>query len=374
MDYDENDFQNQNFELTKEDTSKFPSILLPFSLPKFDIDEPLHIPVRFDSLPEPDCLFTITGLCSGSNWINDFSPQNSTTKSKNVWSEATSSESVEMLLKSVREEKPIMDSGVPRETLNGTDYSYMMDMDPSGSMLDHSDDRQMRSSAEECTTEEKHIENSLDSTKLPESSEGLLEAITYPIRNLNKEMQNKEISPLAERYGIDAQFKNVSYPRIGTPLVGSGEENKELSDEILNMGEKEKAQLDTEQLVKEDCENTKDLTSSIDERKQKDMAAANDEQGVIGKETSSKERDLTSITDNVVSDGMVHDSLKSKSKEQVMTRDGSVVGDAMKEQSGKLIFLVTSFMNFLLLCSFVIMCMYNPFFLTPSIAYSLHTV
>ncbi|XP_078155791.1 G2484-1 protein isoform X2 [Carex rostrata] len=333
MDYDENDFQNQNFELTKEDTSKFPSILLPFSLPKFDIDEPLHVPVRFDSLAEPDCLFTITGLCSGSNWINDFSPQNSTTKSKNVWSEATSSESVEMLLKSVREEKPIMDSGVPRETLNGTDYSHMMDMDPSGSMLDHSNDRQMRSSAEECITEEKHIENSLDSTKLPESSEGLLEAITYPIRNLNKEMQNKEISPLAERYGIDAQFENVSYPRIGTPLVRSGEENKELSDEILNMGEKEKAHLETEQLVKEDCENTKDLTSSIDERKQKDMAAANDEQGVIGKETSSKERDLTSITDNVVSDGMVHDSLKSKSNEQVTTRDGSVVGDAMKEQS-----------------------------------------
>lgn len=339
MDYDDNDFQNQNFEL-REDASKFPSILRPFSLPKFDIDEPLHVPVRFDSLPEPDSLFTITGLCPGSNWINDFSPQNSTTKTKNVWSEATSSESVEMLLKSVREEEPVMDGGGPRESLNGTDYSHMMDVDPSGSMLGPSADRQMRSSAEKCIPEEKHIENSLGSTKLPESSDGLLEAITYPIRNLNKEMQSKEISPLAERYGLGAQFENVSYPRIGTPLMESGEENKELPDEILNMGEKEKFQLEAEQSVMEDCAKPKDLTSSIEERKQKDMAAVNDEQGVIDSETSSKERDVISTTDVVgVSDGVVHDSLKSQSNEQVTTRDGSVANDAMEEQSGKLLSL-----------------------------------
>ncbi|KAJ3689873.1 hypothetical protein LUZ61_019037 [Rhynchospora tenuis] len=334
MDYDDNEFQNQNFELTREDTSKFPSILRPFSLPKFDIDEPLHVPVRFDSLPEPDCLFTITGLCPGGNWINDFSPQNSTTKTKNVWSEATSSESVEMLLKSVREE-PIMDSGDARESLNGTDYSHMMDVDPSGSILDHSDGRQMRPSAEECITEDKHVETSLGSTKLPESSDGLLEAITYPIRNLNKDMQNKEISPLAERYGLDTQFENVSYPRIGTPLIGSGEENKEISDEILNAGEKEKSQLETEQVVKEDSVKTKDLSESIKESEQKDTDAANDEQSLIGKESSSNKGDAVSTTDNVVvSDGVVHDSMRSQSNEPDKTRDGLAVSDAMKEQSG----------------------------------------
>jgi hypothetical protein len=338
MDYDDNDFQNQSFELTREDIGKFPSILRPFSLPKFDIDEPLHVPVRFDSLPEPDSLFTITGLCPSSNWINDFSPQNSTTKTENVWSEATSSESVEMLLKSVREE-PVMDGRCPRESLNGTDYSHMMDVDPSGSMLDPADDRQMRSSAE-CITEEKHIESSLSSTKLPESSDGLLEAITYPIRNLNKEIQNKEISPLAERYGINPQFENVSYPRIGTPLMVTEEENKELSDEILNMGEKERFQLETEQSVMEDSAKPKDLTSSVEERKQKDMALVNDEQGVIGNEYSSRERDVISTTGNiVVADGAFHDSSKSQSNEQVTTRDGSAVNDTMEEQAGKLIFL-----------------------------------
>jgi hypothetical protein len=338
MDYDESDFQNQSFELTREDTAKFPSILRPFSLPKFDIDEPLHVPVRFDSLPEPDSLFTITGLCPSSNWISDFSPQNNTTKTKNVWSEATSSESVEMLLKSVREE-PVMDGGCPRESLNGTDYSRMMDLDPSGSMLDPAADQQMRSGAEECITEEKHIENSLGSAKLPECSDGLLEAITYPIRNLNKEMQNKELSPLAERYGINSQFENVSYSRIGTPLMVAEEENKELSNEILKTGEKERFQLETELSIMEDSAKPKDLASSIEERKQTDMAVVNDEQGLIGNETSSKERDVISTTDNVVvSGGAFHDSSKSQSNEQVTNRDGSAVSNTMEEQSGKLIF------------------------------------
>lgn len=115
MDYDENDFQSQNFQLGG-DENKFPPTLRSFSLPKFDLDEHLQVHLRFDSLVDTtDVLLGIRN--QDSNWIEDFSsgtsaiefsssaPDNcSISRHTNVWSEATSSESVEMLLKSVGED------------------------------------------------------------------------------------------------------------------------------------------------------------------------------------------------------------------------------------------------------------------------------
>ncbi|XP_020684523.1 uncharacterized protein LOC110101097 isoform X2 [Dendrobium catenatum] len=111
MDYDENDFRSQNFQLVGED--KFSVNLRSFPLPRFDLDEHL----RFDSLVEEEVLLGIQG--QENNWI-DFPPGSSAlefsssaaescsiARHNNVWSEATSSESVDLLLKSVGEDEMI---------------------------------------------------------------------------------------------------------------------------------------------------------------------------------------------------------------------------------------------------------------------------
>ncbi|KAG0550248.1 hypothetical protein BDA96_01G323300 [Sorghum bicolor] len=112
MDHDDTDFQSQNFQLAGEDSSKFPSGLRPFALPKLDIEEQLQGHLRFDNLIDSEAFFSVQGhenswievLSTGSSVV-DFSSSAtescSISKTNNVWSEATSTESVEMLLKSV---------------------------------------------------------------------------------------------------------------------------------------------------------------------------------------------------------------------------------------------------------------------------------
>ncbi|KAF8098216.1 hypothetical protein N665_0271s0033 [Sinapis alba] len=111
MDYDDNDFQNQNLHLAGEANNKFP----PVSLPRFDFDD-THL--RFDTLVETEGFLGIEGN-EDSNWIEDFSRGSSSgvvfssaakesfaiSRHNNVWSEATSSESVEMLLNSVGQDQ-----------------------------------------------------------------------------------------------------------------------------------------------------------------------------------------------------------------------------------------------------------------------------
>ncbi|CAN6899431.1 unnamed protein product [Brassica oleracea] len=110
MDYDDSDFQNHNLHLAGEANTKFP----PVSLPRFDFDE------RFDSLVETEGFLGIEGN-EDSNWIEDFSRGSSgvvfssaatescaISRHTNVWSEATSSESVEMLLNSVGQEDQVI--------------------------------------------------------------------------------------------------------------------------------------------------------------------------------------------------------------------------------------------------------------------------
>ncbi|XP_075522934.1 protein SWOLLEN 1-like isoform X4 [Primulina tabacum] len=117
MDYDDNDCGSQNFHLAGEENSKISSVLQPFSLPKFDFDDNLHGHLRFDSLGENEVFLGIPSQ-EDNHWIEDFSRGSSgiefssnATEScalprhDNVWYEATSSESVEMLLKAVGQEE-----------------------------------------------------------------------------------------------------------------------------------------------------------------------------------------------------------------------------------------------------------------------------
>jgi hypothetical protein len=125
MDYDDSDFENQNLHLAGEGSTKFPPVLRPYALPKFDFDESLQGNLRFDSLVETEVFLGIESN-EDNQWIDAFSRGgsssiefNSTTAGPcsisrygNVWSEATSSESVEMLLKSVGQGEYI-----PRQTV-----------------------------------------------------------------------------------------------------------------------------------------------------------------------------------------------------------------------------------------------------------------
>jgi hypothetical protein len=124
MDYDDNDFQSQNLHLAGEGSTKFPPVLRPYALPKFDFDDSLPGHLRFDSLVETEVFLGIESN-EDNRWIEDFSRGGSgiefsssaaescsIVRRNNVWSEATSSESVEMLLKSVGQEEII-----PRQTI-----------------------------------------------------------------------------------------------------------------------------------------------------------------------------------------------------------------------------------------------------------------
>ncbi|KAG8083796.1 hypothetical protein GUJ93_ZPchr0010g11004 [Zizania palustris] len=113
MDYDDTDFQSQNFHLAGEENSKFP-------------------PGFFFSVQGPSSSW-IEVLSTGSI-IVDFSSSAgescSINRTSNVWSEATSTESVDMLLKSVGENEMtgIMDGNVHRQISsmdNQTDPSSM---------------------------------------------------------------------------------------------------------------------------------------------------------------------------------------------------------------------------------------------------------
>ncbi|KAJ8775209.1 hypothetical protein K2173_020213 [Erythroxylum novogranatense] len=117
MDYDDNDFQSQNLQLAGEGSNKFPPTLQPYALSKFDFDDTLHGSLRFDGLVETEVFLGIESN-EDNRWIEDFSRGNSgiqfnssaaescsISRHNNVWSEATSSESVEMLLKSVGQEE-----------------------------------------------------------------------------------------------------------------------------------------------------------------------------------------------------------------------------------------------------------------------------
>ncbi|XP_038678911.1 uncharacterized protein LOC119980319 isoform X2 [Tripterygium wilfordii] len=132
MDYDDNDFHSQNNHLAGEGTTKFPPVLQPCALPKFNFDDSLHGHLRFDSLIETEVFLGIQNN-EDNQWIEEFSRGNSgiefntstaesctISRRKNVWSEATSSESVEMLLESVGKEEIIPAHPTIRE-LNACD-------------------------------------------------------------------------------------------------------------------------------------------------------------------------------------------------------------------------------------------------------------
>ncbi|XVF13396.1 hypothetical protein REPUB_Repub08aG0204700 [Reevesia pubescens] len=128
MDYDDNDFQSQNLHLAGEGNNKFPPALRQYALPRFDFDDNLHGHLRFDSLVETEVFLGIESS-EDNQWIEDFSRGStgiafsssaaepcSISRRNNVWSEAASSESVEMLLKSVGQDETIPGQTISKDS------------------------------------------------------------------------------------------------------------------------------------------------------------------------------------------------------------------------------------------------------------------
>ncbi|KAL3645327.1 hypothetical protein CASFOL_010507 [Castilleja foliolosa] len=137
MEYNDNDYEGHNLHLNGEESSRSSSVLRPFALPKFDFDDSLQGHLRFDSLVENEVFLGISSR-EDNQWIEDFSRgggaiaySHSAAESCalprhiNVWSEATSSESVEMLLKAVGQEEMVpgenlMEESEPDDQLGGS--------------------------------------------------------------------------------------------------------------------------------------------------------------------------------------------------------------------------------------------------------------
>ncbi|GLT73986.1 hypothetical protein SLA2020_458100 [Shorea laevis] len=126
MDCDDNDFQGPNLQLAGEGSNKFSPVLRPYALSKFDFEDTLPGHLRFDSLVEGEDFLGIEST-EDNQWIEDYSRAStgigfntsaaescSIPRQDNVWSEATSSESVEMLLKSVGQDDIIPGQTVTR--------------------------------------------------------------------------------------------------------------------------------------------------------------------------------------------------------------------------------------------------------------------
>ncbi|GJT97362.1 agenet domain-containing protein [Tanacetum coccineum] len=148
MDYDDNDAQDQNLHLVGEASDKVSPALRSYNLPKFDFDDSLQGHLRFDNLVDNDVFLGITGQ-EDNQWIEEYSRGTSAIQfsssaveltSKNVWSEATSSESVEMLLKSVGQEDMVLEETIVKD-LDACDRpnSLTNDMDPSLKKCDTKD-------------------------------------------------------------------------------------------------------------------------------------------------------------------------------------------------------------------------------------------
>ncbi|XP_021757795.1 uncharacterized protein LOC110722805 isoform X1 [Chenopodium quinoa] len=151
MDYDDNDTSRHNLQLAGEGRSRS-STLRPYDFPKFDFDDSLQGHLRFDSLVETEVFLGIQSQ-EDNQWIEDFSrdsngmefnstPADSCSLSRrnNVWSEATSSESVEMLLKSVGQEEMMPGASILPESDATHDQGIPSKHGETGTTLKESND------------------------------------------------------------------------------------------------------------------------------------------------------------------------------------------------------------------------------------------
>ncbi|XP_074326253.1 protein SWOLLEN 1-like isoform X2 [Apium graveolens] len=153
MDYDNDDSQDHSHWLSGEKSSKPPPVLCPYDLPKFDFDDNLQTQLDFDPLVENEVFLGISTQ-EDNQWIEDISQDSgaieftssatescSISRRNNVWFEATSLESVEMLLKAVGQEDSVLGEAAIEESYSENQTgSLVKEMEPILKQDDEVDD------------------------------------------------------------------------------------------------------------------------------------------------------------------------------------------------------------------------------------------
>ncbi|KAD4385024.1 hypothetical protein E3N88_25192 [Mikania micrantha] len=241
MDYDDDEFQGRNFQLAGEGSSKFSPVLRSYALPKFDFDDTLHGQLNFNSLVE-------SGVFLGqedNHWIEVYSIESSgiefnssgvESRHNNVWSEATSSESVEMLLKSVGQEEKVvgeaeteqLDPDICDETVSLTkimDPNLKQESQISGGELDSV----VINEKHNLSVLEEKVDNKFDDVILKESNKNRVsssENAGASIEEFNAITLSKNVSTGAAEENIQIKKNNIDVPLVNdTMIVKTSETN-----------------------------------------------------------------------------------------------------------------------------------------------------
>uniref|UniRef100_A0A0D9XME6 Agenet-like domain-containing protein n=1 Tax=Leersia perrieri TaxID=77586 RepID=A0A0D9XME6_9ORYZ len=242
---------SQNFQLAGEDNSKFPAGLRQFPLPKLDIDDQLHNHLRFDNLIDSEEFFS--GQGHGNSWIEvlsagssvvDFSSTAaescSINRKNNVWSEATSTESVEMLLKSVGENEMTenMDDNAHRQ-LSGmdsqTDPSNMQPKSsnsPSGNIIVPSENDKSQSTRSEIAEDPSRIQPQLKHITAFSMDEKTEQAVGS---TLSDKKSNYTLESVSERCIVRGRSSSQKNTPESCPDVGSYFEAVHVDDSLDNL-------------------------------------------------------------------------------------------------------------------------------------------
>ncbi|KAL8244601.1 hypothetical protein R6Q59_010859 [Mikania micrantha] len=203
-------------------------------LPKFDFDDTLHGQLNFNSLVE-------SGVFLGqedNHWIEVYSRESSgiefnssgvESRHNNVWSEATSSESVEMLLKSVGQEEKVvgeteteqLDPDICDETVSLTkvmDPSLKQESQISGGELDSV----VINEKHNLSVLEEKVDNKFDDVILKESNKNRVsssENAGASIEEFNAITFSKIVSTGAAEENIQIKKNNIDVPLVNDTMI-----------------------------------------------------------------------------------------------------------------------------------------------------------
>ncbi|KAK8267852.1 hypothetical protein V6Z12_D11G027400 [Gossypium hirsutum] len=222
MDYDDNDFQSPNLHLAGEGNNKFPPVLRPYALSKFDFDDNLHGRLRFDSLVETEAFL---GIESGEDnqWIEDFSRGSSgiafsssaaepcsISRHNNVWSEAASSESVEMLLKSVGQDESVIGQSISKDSDACDELGGIIrKMEPS---LEHGDSGLSKVGLQPALQTDGSLQPALQTGEIPGKFSGLKGDVSGDHLLVEDVSQSHEFEPSIDRALEVPNMRNTDLP------------------------------------------------------------------------------------------------------------------------------------------------------------------
>ncbi|KAL2472057.1 protein SWOLLEN 1 [Abeliophyllum distichum] len=284
MDYNDNDYEGQNLHLAGEESSKVSSVLCPYPLPKFDFDDSLQGHLRFDSLVENEVFLGIASQ-EDTQWIEDFSRGSSgiefrssaaescsLPRRNNVWSEATSSESVEMLLKAVGQEEMVPGEDIVEETDPGE--AIVEKTDPGEAIVEKTDPGDQFCGTMEPMETNLKQDDKIDDVKDPNST-------------LTPGEPPRNVSVLNQSAGV----QGVTLPAEGIKVTADG--SLDVNSENTSLGEtRENLHSDTEYVNHSKGEPSTSANESLRDKMQENLS-------VSGIQNDNTESSLQKVTVSV---------------------------------------------------------------------------